>query len=58
MKRGENMGNITISIPDHLEHEFRHLTRKKFGDRNGKLSKGAVEALTAWCNEEKREIMK
>ena len=52
------MASITISIPDYLENEFRHLTRKKFGDRNGKLSKGAVEALIAWCNEEKRKIMK
>ena len=46
------MGNITIRIPDYLENEFRRLTRQKFGDYNGKLSKGAIEALSEWCKKE------
>lgn len=48
------MGSISISIPDYLELEFRRLTRKKFGDYNGKLSKGAIEALSEWCKKENR----
>jgi hypothetical protein len=46
------MSSITISIPDKLENEFRRLTLEKFGDKRGRLSLGAIEALTAWCETE------
>ncbi|MGZ7050139.1 MAG: hypothetical protein ACXVHO_09040 [Methanobacterium sp.] len=47
------MASITLQIPDNLENEFRRLARIKFGDRNGKLSKGGIEALKLWCAREK-----
>lgn len=43
------MGAITINLPDELEKKFRKYTTIKFGDRQGKLSKGAVEAFREWC---------
>jgi len=45
------MGAITVSLPDELESQFRKLTLAKFGDKQGRLSKGAVEALQEWCKE-------
>ncbi len=47
------MGAITVNLPDDLEDTFRELTRLKYGDKQGRLSKGAVEALKKWCNEQK-----
>lgn len=46
------MAAITVSLPDDLEIQFRRLTREKYGDKQGKLSLGAVEALKEWCNKE------
>lgn len=46
------MGAITINLPDDLEKKFRELTMNKFGDKQGRLSKGAIEAFQEWCNEE------
>lgn len=45
------MSAITVSLPDDLERKFRKITREKYGDKQGRLSKGAVEALKKWCNE-------
>jgi hypothetical protein len=49
------MAAITINLPDDLEETFRLLTREKFGDKQGKLTKGAVEAINAWCENEKQK---
>lgn len=46
------MAAITVNLPDELEKEFRKLTTKKFGDKQGKLTKGAIEALIAWCKKQ------
>ncbi len=46
------MAAITFNLPDDLEETFRLLTREKYGDKQGKLSKGAVEAISAWCENE------
>jgi hypothetical protein len=49
------MAAITINLPDDLEETFRLLTREKYGDKQGKLTKGAVEAIKAWCENEKHK---
>jgi hypothetical protein len=46
------MGAITVCIPDELEIAFRRITRKKYGDKQGRLSRGATEALYEWCRKE------
>jgi hypothetical protein len=52
------MAAITINLPDDLEETFRLLTREKFGDKQGKLTKGAVEAIKTWCEKHKKESLK
>jgi hypothetical protein len=52
------MAAITFNLPDDLEETFRLLTREKYGDKQGKLSKGAVEAISAWCENEKHKNYK
>lgn len=49
------MGAITVCIPDELEIAFRRITRKKYGDKQGRLSRGATEALFDWCRKEGSE---
>ena len=46
------MGAITVCIPDELEIAFRRITRIKYGDKQGRLSRGATEALYEWCRKE------
>jgi hypothetical protein len=46
------MGAITVCIPDELEIAFRRITREKYGDKQGRLSRGATEALFDWCRKE------
>ena len=46
------MGAITVCIPDELEIAFRRITRIKYGDKQGRLSRGAAEALFDWCRKE------
>ncbi len=46
------MGAITVCIPDELEIAFRRITRIKYGDKQGRLSRGATEALFDWCRKE------
>lgn len=46
------MGAITVNLPDDLEVQFRKITREKYGDKQGKLSKGAVEALEEWIEKQ------
>ncbi|MGZ7049982.1 MAG: hypothetical protein ACXVHO_08245 [Methanobacterium sp.] len=46
------MGAITVCIPDELEAAFRRITREKYGDKQGRLSCGATEALFDWCRKE------
>ncbi len=46
------MGAITVCIPDELEIAFRRITRQKYGDKQGRLSRGATEALFDWCRKE------
>ncbi len=46
------MGAITVCIPDELEIAFRRITRHKYGDKQGRLSRGATEALFDWCRKE------
>ncbi len=48
------MGSMTIHIPDQLEYIFRTLAREKFGDRKGRLSEAATEALYFWCKYEEK----
>ena len=43
---------ITINIPFELEVKFRRMALDKFGDKKGRLSKGAIEALEEWCNKQ------
>jgi len=47
------MSCITICIPDELEIALRRLSRRKFGDKQGKLSRAAREAIFEWCQNEK-----
>ncbi|MEN4017278.1 MAG: hypothetical protein PQ975_03330 [Methanobacterium sp.] len=51
------MGAITVCIPDELEIAFRRIARKKYGDKQGKLSRGATEALYDWCRKEGFEYL-
>ncbi|MEW6655022.1 MAG: hypothetical protein AB1394_16355 [Bacteroidota bacterium] len=51
------MGAITVCIPDELEIAFRRIARKKYGDKQGKLSRGATEALFDWCRKEGFEYL-
>jgi len=46
------MAAITVCIPDELEIAFRRITRIKYGDKQGRLSRGATEALYEWCRKE------
>ena len=46
------MGAITVCIPDELEIAFGRITRIKYGDKQGRLSRGATEALYEWCRKE------
>ena len=48
------MGAITLNLPEDLERQFRRLTLEKYGDKQGRLSKGAKEALSAWCDKEEQ----
>lgn len=48
------MGSLTISIPDDLEIKFRRLSRRKFGDKHGRLSRAATEAFMKWCKENRK----
>ena len=43
---------ITISVPYELEVKFRRMALEKFGDKQGRLSKGAIEAIEEWCNKQ------
>ncbi|SCG86102.1 hypothetical protein [Methanobacterium congolense] len=49
------MGCITICISDELEIAFRRIARLKYGDKQGKISRGATEAIFDWCQ---REMLK
>jgi len=51
------MGAITVCIPDELEIAFRRITRKKYGDKQGKLSRGDTETLFDRCRKEGFEYM-
>lgn len=44
---------MTITSPYELETEFRRLARQKYGDKQGKLSYCATEAIKEWCKKEK-----
>lgn len=46
------MGALTVNLPDDLETQFRRRSRERFGDKQGKLSKAAVEALEEWIKKE------
>lgn len=46
------MVSLTIHIPSELEIKFRRLTLEKYGDKKGRISKGAEAAIEEWCNKQ------
>jgi hypothetical protein len=50
------MGCITICISDELEIAFRRISRLSYGEKQGKLSRGAEEALYKWCKQKIEEL--
>ena len=50
------MGCITICISDELEIAFRRITRLSYGEKQGKMSRGAEEALYQWCKDQIKEL--
>jgi hypothetical protein len=55
---GISMGSITICLPDELEILFRRTTALKYGDKKGRLSRGAAEAIYGWCMENLPDLEK
>jgi hypothetical protein len=51
------MGCVTICISDELEIAFRRIARLKFGDKQGKISRAATEAIFDWCNAERKDLL-
>ena len=50
------MGCITICISDELEIAFRRIARLSYGEKQGKMSRGAEEALYEWCKQKIEEL--
>ena len=51
------MGCVTICISDELEIAFRRLVRLKYGEKQGKISRGATEAIFDWCQRERVKLL-
>jgi len=51
------MGCVTICISDELEIAFRRLVRLKYGEKQGKISRGATEAIFDWCQRERIKLL-
>ncbi|MCK9150596.1 hypothetical protein [Methanobacterium alcaliphilum] len=50
------MGCITICISDELEIAFRRIARLSYGEKQGKMSRAAEEALYEWCQKKIEEL--
>lgn len=50
------MGCITICISDELEIAFRRIARLSYGEKQGKMSRAAEEALYEWCMKKIEEM--
>ena len=49
-------GCITICISDELEIAFRRVARISYGEKQGKMSRGAEEALFEWCKKKIEDL--
>jgi hypothetical protein len=54
--KGISMGCITICISDELEIAFRRIARLSYGEKQGKMSRAAEEALYQWCMQKIEEL--
>ena len=52
VRRGIEMGRITVDLPDELEKKMRYKTVERFGGKKGDLSRAVEEAVRAWANKE------
>ena len=52
VRRGIEMGRITVDLPDELEKKMRFKTIERFSGRKGDLSRAVEEAVRAWVNKE------
>jgi hypothetical protein len=50
------MGCITLCISDELEIAFRRMARISYGEKQGKMSRAAEEALYTWCKKQIEEL--
>jgi hypothetical protein len=47
----EEMGRITVEVPDELERKLRFKTIDRFGGKKGDLSRAVEEAIEKWVAE-------
>ena len=50
------MGCITLCISDELEIAFRRMARISYGEKQGKMSRAAEEAIYVWCKAQIEEL--
>jgi hypothetical protein len=47
------MGRISVELPDELERKLRFKTIERFGGKKGDLSKAVEESVKRWVTEDK-----
>lgn len=52
------MGKINLVVSDELEKQFREAVFKKYGMKQGNITKATEEALQDWIKKTEREACK